>query len=209
MKRMLYLSGILHILILGGAILSAYIWAEPMYYTSYQVYHVNLVSLPMTAPPKIPARLQTNEPYQVVSKKEAARPDEKAAMALKRTPKRVSEKPDPGPEVPASFDTGTQGVRLDLKEFEFPYYLAAIQRKIQQNLQAPRLPGVRDLQTMVYFKIGPTGRIYDLILERSSNNPIFDLAAQRALERSDPLPPLPDGFDHEYLGVHFEFEYKQ
>lgn len=197
MKRMLLLSGLLHGLFIGGLVVENFVWSKPVYHTGHRIYNVNLVSLPV--------KKRITGPYKVVPKKEAARPDQDAKLAIKRTPKLVSEEPEPV----TSFDTDTPGVRLDVKAFEFPYYLSAIQRKIQQNLHVPRLPGIRELRTIIYFKIERNGRILNMEMERSSNNPVFDLAARRALERSDPLPPLPDGFDHAYLGVHFEFEYIQ
>lgn len=172
-------------------------------------------------------------PAKVVSRKEAAKPVKSGGLAMERLPKLTSKKqsarpagqgtgtpgmagagsagtgqarPQGGPGG-ASFGTGTEGVRLDIENFEFPYYLDAIQRKIQQNLFSPRLDGVRQLQTVVYFRIARNGHVHDLTIERPSGVLLFDNAALRALKTADPLPPLPDGYVEDYLGVHFVFEY--
>ena len=207
-KQMVIISGIFHVTFLAGLIIASENRSEPVYFSNERIYDVALVSLPAKAIQPKRARVQTDKPYRVVPKKDAAVPDQDAALALKRTPKLLEEEPDAGPESPRSFETGTKGVRLDIDSFEFPYYLAAIQRKIQQNLHAPRLPGVKNLKTVIFFRVGRNGLITRMERENPSGNPVFDLAARRALERSDPLPPLPDGFGQEYLGVHFEFNYE-
>ena len=204
---MAIISGILHVTLLAGLIIASENRSEPAYLSNERIYNVDLVSLPAIGMQPRRARVQTDKPYRVVPKKDAAVPDQDAALAMKRTPKLLEEEPDAGPELPPSYETGTQGVQLDVEEFEFPYYLAAIKRKIQQNLHAPRLPGVSNLKTVIFFRVGRNGLITGMEIEIPSGNPVFDLAARRALERSDPLPPLPDGFGQGYLGVHFEFNY--
>ena len=207
MKPMVIISGILHVTLLAGLIIVSENRSKPVYFSNERIYNVDLVSLPAIAMQQRRARVQTEKPYRVVPKKDAAVPDQDATLAMKRTPRLLEEEPDAGPESPSSYETRTQGIRLDVEEFEFPYYLAAIQRKIQQNLHAPRLPGVRNLKTVIFYRVGRNGLITGLEIETPSGNPVFDLAAHRALERSDPLPPLPDGFGQGYLGVHFEFNY--
>lgn len=164
-------------------------------------------------------------PAKVVSRKEAAKPVKSGGLAMERLPKLTSKKQPARPAGQgagsagagqagqqggpggASFGTGTEGVRLDIENFEFPYYLDAIQRKIQQNLFSPRLDGIRQLQAVVYFRIARNGHVYDLTIERPSGVLLFDNAALRALKTADPLPPLPDEYVEGYLGVHFVFEY--
>ena len=207
MKPMIFVSGVLHAVVVTGLVVLTYTRSEPVYFTGERIYSVDLVALPASMAERPRPRSQSDKPYKVVPKKDAAVPDKDASLALKRTPNLVDEEPEKGPHVPESFETRTGGVRLDVKSFEFPYYLAAIQRKIQQNFQASRLPGVRRLEAVVYFRIDRAGRVTRMEIEEDSGNPIFDLSARRALERSNPLPPLPDGFRQEYLGVHFEFAY--
>ncbi len=205
MARMIWASGILHFAVIFGLIGSNAWWSASATSQSQQVYRVDLVTLSESASIRRPPMI--DEAYEVVSKKEAATPLEEASLALERAPHLVSEEPDPGPETPESFESDSSGIRLDERTFEFPYYLGIMQRKIQQHFVVPRMLGVTQLETVIYFRVRRSGRISNVVVERSSSNPVFDLAAQRALNEADPLPPLPEGYTKSYLGVHFAFQY--
>ncbi len=205
MARMIWASGLLHIAVFAGLIGVNAWWSATASPLDRPVYRVDLVTLPES--PSVRPPPPVDEAYEVVSKKEAAAPQEEASLALKRTPRLVAEEPDPGPEEPLSFETDSPGIRLDERDFEFPYYLGIMQRKIQQQFTVPRMLGVKQLETVIYFRVKRSGRITNVVVERSSSNPVFDLAAQRALSAADPLPPLPEGYTKSYLGVHFAFQY--
>lgn len=239
MNRMLVWSVFAHLVVFAGLTIANLKWIKPGYYTGQRVYQVNLVSLPpgsggtvasgasrLREPADRAGQDDAEEPQaKVVSRKEAAKPVPSGPLAMQRIPKLTAKKQaaastdqgsgtqegsgQPGGSGSGSFATGTQGVRLDIENFEFPYYLDAIQRKIQQNLFSPRLAGVHRLQTIVYFKIARNGHVYDIKIRFPSGVLLFNNAALRALKTADPLPPLPDGFTEEYLGVHFVFEYVQ
>ena len=61
-------------------------------------------------------------------------------------------------------------------------------------------------KAVVYFRIQRGGEISDIKVETSSGEPNLDLSGLRAVQESAPFPPLPSGFDEEYLIVHFYFE---
>ena len=205
MIRMIWASGILHIAAIAGLVGLDTWWPAPASSLDQQVYRVDLVTLAET--PMIRRPPLVEEEYEIVSRKEAAAPQEEAALALKRTPRLVSEEPDPGPEAPESFETDSPEIRLDERSFEFPYYLGMMQRKIRQHFVVPRMLGETQLETVVYFRVTRSGRITGVDMKHSSSNPVFDLAVQRALNGADPLPPLPEGYRKSYLGVHFTFQY--
>lgn len=205
MIRMIWASGIFHIAAIAGLVGLNTWWPAPASSLDQLVYRVDLVTLPEA--PSIRRPPVVEEDYEVVSRKEAAAPQEEAALALERTPRRVSEQPDPGPEPPVTFETDSPEIRLDEPDFEFPYYLGVMQRKIRQHFVVPRMLGVTHLETVIYFRVTRSGRITAVDMKRSSSNPVFDLAAQRALNAADPLPPLPEGYRKSYLGVHFAFQY--
>lgn len=205
MARMIWASGFFHIAVIAGLIGVNTWWSAPASSLDQQVYRVDLVTLNESPPVQRPPAI--DEPYEVVSKKEAAAPQEEAALALERTPRLVSEEPDPAAEAPQTFETDSPEIRLDERNFEYPYYLGMMQRKIQQHFNVPRMLGVTRLETVIYFRVVRSGRITGVVMERSSSNPTFDLAAQRALNAADPLPPLPEGYRKSYLGVHFAFQY--
>ncbi|HEX7078798.1 MAG TPA: energy transducer TonB [Candidatus Eisenbacteria bacterium] len=102
------------------------------------------------------------------------------------------------------------GVRTE-GDFRFAYYLAAIRNKIGSRWVPP--PGIdargRVVHATLYFRIGRDGQISVAQIENSSGNPFFDQTAMRALLAATPLPPLPAGYDNDWLGVHFGFDYQQ
>ncbi|MXY96299.1 MAG: TonB C-terminal domain-containing protein [Gemmatimonadetes bacterium] len=205
MARMIWASGFLHLAVIAGLIGLNTWWPAPASSMDQQVYRVDLVTLNESPPVQRPPAI--DESFEVVSKKEAAAPQEEAALALERTPRLVAEEPDPLPEAPQTFETDSPEIRLDERNFEYPYYLGMMQRKIQQHFNMPRMLGVTQLETVIYFRVVRSGRITGVVIERSSSNAVFDLAAQRALNLADPLPPLPEGYRKSYLGVHFAFQY--
>jgi len=95
------------------------------------------------------------------------------------------------------------GVRLDVSNFPFAYYLSAIVNRIRAYWAAPQ---AQEARATVYFKIGREGRVSDVKLEASSGNYLFDESAMRAVKLASPLPPLPLDFLDDELGVHLEFE---
>jgi TonB family protein len=76
-------------------------------------------------------------------------------------------------------------------------------RKVQRNW---RPPGTTSLKTTIYFRIERTGRVADMRVETSSGHFTFDQAAQRAVQASSPMPPLPGEYSGDYLGVYFDFD---
>lgn len=110
---------------------------------------------------------------------------------------------DEEPEVPP--ETGE--IALDVEHFPFGYYIVTMKRKIAAFWRVPGAPR-ETLHCMVYFQVGRTGAIRSPAIENSSGNIVFDQAALRAVVSANPLPPLPDGFSDDYLGVHFSFTFR-
>jgi TonB family protein len=102
------------------------------------------------------------------------------------------------------------GIRTE-GDFRFAYYLASIRNKIGSRWVPPPGLDVRDrpARATVYFRIHRDGQISVARVESSSGNAFFDQTAMRALLAATPLPPLPAGYNDEWLGVHFGFEYQQ
>ena len=94
----------------------------------------------------------------------------------------------------------------DYKGFPYLWYLNGIENKINENWGMPS--GLQELEgkkAVVYFRILKGGEISDIRVEASSGEPVLDLSGLRAVQESAPFPPLPSGFDEEYLIVHFYF----
>lgn len=97
---------------------------------------------------------------------------------------------------------------LETAKFPFSYYVKQVREKIVNNwLWSKSYPG--ELKTVVYFRILRSGEITDLKIKESSNNKTYDNICLRAVELATPFPPLPEGFKEDYLGVYFEFKYKE
>ncbi len=97
---------------------------------------------------------------------------------------------------------------LETAKFPFSYYVNIIRKKIVENwMWSQNYPG--ELKTVVYFKILRSGDIEDLKIKESSSNKLYDNLCLRAVELAKPFPPLPEGFKEDYLGVFFEFKYRE
>jgi TonB family protein len=100
------------------------------------------------------------------------------------------------------------GVSVDNPDFQFANYLDIIQKEIGSNWSPPqgaKKSGGRQ-KAVIGFRILRNGTIHNVRLETSSGVNLMDQSAMRAISRSSPLPPLPQRFRDEFLGVHFSFE---
>ena len=101
---------------------------------------------------------------------------------------------------------GGTGSVLHTANFCCPEYVAlmldAIKRNWDQNQQAT---GV----TVMKYTIQRDGRITDVQLERSSGYPALDYMAQRSLQLTRQLQPLPGAFTEPSLTVSLTFEYSR
>jgi TonB family protein len=91
--------------------------------------------------------------------------------------------------------------------FESSYYLDIAFGKIRGNFSNPLRQTTFPIRATVYFKILKNGKIAEPIVEAPSGVAPFDQATLRAVISSDPLPPLPEEYKGEWLGIHLEFEF--
>ncbi len=95
---------------------------------------------------------------------------------------------------------------LDTTGFEYSYYLAIIRDRIGNNW-VRTYTGTGKVK--VYFKVMKNGEIRDARVEISSGNPGLDRLAIEAVLKSNPLPPLPENFKENYIGIHIWFNYEE
>jgi TonB family protein len=157
------------------------------------------------APPQAPPKDEVTTP--------AAKPRVKPKKLPPPPPKHAPVRPSPMPAAasPASGQTATAEAHLGLAgapgvatDFPFAYYLVAVRNKIGANWIQPGVD--RRTRTTLFFRIARDGSVKDVRIEAPSGIPLFDQAAQRAVLASSPLPPLPQAFSRDELGVHFDFE---
>jgi len=102
----------------------------------------------------------------------------------------------------AEFEGAPGGV-----DFGGSYYVDVMKAKIGEFWQNPLRRATSVVRATIYFKIEKNGKIKDAVIEEPSGNQLFDNAALRSVLSADPLPPLPQEYTGEVLGVHLEFEY--
>ena len=88
--------------------------------------------------------------------------------------------------------------------FPFPWYLKSITERLDKAWSPPER-FQDDTICQVTFVIGRDGRVSGVTLRKSSGDDFFDQLAIRAVQASDPMPPLPGGFPEDRLMVHMKF----
>jgi TonB family protein len=91
------------------------------------------------------------------------------------------------------------------QDFEYAYYVQQMLAKISQHWQRTAVRGTA--VAVVRFTIARDGRIQDAEVETTSGLSILDRSALRAVMLSDPLPPLPNSYPRDQVGVHLRFTY--
>ena len=100
------------------------------------------------------------------------------------------------------------GMRLEGEPFPFPDYIIDLESRIWSRWEAPLIVGKQGtLKATVFFRISKDGTITEFLVEAGSGMLVFDRAAFNAVAWARPLAPLPDGYQSDQLGVHFNFEY--
>lgn len=86
-------------------------------------------------------------------------------------------------------------------------YNAEIWHRIQKNwaFSEEMARGEKGLEGIVIMKIMRDGEIRDIWFEKRSGNAYFDDSVLKAIKKSNPLPPLPDGFLGPYYDVGVRF----
>jgi len=126
-----------------------------------------------------------------------------------RTPAPAPPAPPPAPPAPALGQAGgsPQGVgalTLNVTDFPYAWYIAAVHRKIKERWDGYALTGQ---QPAVIFEIGRDGGLRRISVDKSSGNPYYDQAAVRAVTEANPFPPLPADFKKPTLTVGLQFAY--
>jgi outer membrane biosynthesis protein TonB len=182
-------------------------------------YNVKLVGLPAdiaptpvrqtaTLPPPTPREERKAEPKKTIKTtlKVASTTAKKSAMPeisnQKQKPKTEVIKPSEPAEAQSQKSAAkTEGVSLPTTQEEFKYlwYLNSVKDKIGQNWRPP--PDAKDAMARVIFSINRSGWVLGVDIDRDHSNgsTIFIQAAIRAIQSSNPFPPLPEEFGKQSL----------
>jgi TonB family protein len=100
---------------------------------------------------------------------------------------------------------GTGGARIE-GDFCCPEYIETMKRMIYANWNQRQ--GALG-QVEVKFTIRRDGMMANVMVEKTSGNPLLDFESRRAVLVTQKLPPLPDQFTRPSLTVYLLFEYKR
>jgi len=162
-------------------------------------------------PPAPKVEEKKPEPPPVVEEKPERIPEKPRPRKVeekKEEPKEEKAKPEETPIEKPSAPSGP--VTVEAEDFPFAYYLALIENRVGGVWAPPRglVSGGKIPAATVRFEILRNGRIRNPHVTVSSGISFFDTSALRAVQESDPFPPLPEGFPGERLGVNFVFQYE-
>jgi len=157
-----------------------------------------------------PAPIQAVKPSEEMKVPETQKPLEtpKPKKTDKKVEKKVEEtkekKPRSTEPVPKELKGEAGTLKLQQAGFDYDFYLALIQSKIERNFRPP--PGVRaGTMATVGFVIMRDGTVSAITVVQSSNNILIDQAAERAVRAAGKFPPLPSQYEQGQLGINFEF----
>lgn len=105
---------------------------------------------------------------------------------------------------PGGASQGVGALTLNISDFPYAWYIAAIHRKIKERWDGVALAGQ---QPAVVFEIARDGELRGIRVDKSSGNPYYDQAAVRAVTEANPFPPLPVDFKKPVLTVGLQFAY--
>jgi len=129
--------------------------------------------------------------------------ERRVGQAIEAIRRRIDQASAGGPG--GSGAAGISGNRTAIEEVRLRAYYNRLWERVKDHWTIP--PGLkgRDLSVIVSVVLDRQGRILRRVVEESSGSDAFDTAALMALERAQPLPPMPDEVRDETLEVGFRF----
>ena len=111
------------------------------------------------------------------------------------------------PKEGAAVGGGTAGTSREKARELLDIYNAEIWHQIQKNwaFSEEMAQAQEGLESVIIMKIMRDGEIRDIWFEKRSGNAYFDDSVLKAIKKSNPLPPLPDGFLGPFYDVGVRF----
>ena len=143
------------------------------------------------------------KPKPVKKKPPKKKAREVPTTQIEKTMPREETSPEAAESAPETGD-----IAFDTDNFPFAHYISRMRRKIAAHWRVPA-GSQGELLCVVYFRVMRDGTVMATAIEESSGLFMFDQAAQRAIVQASPMPPLPQEYRDEYLGVHFSFAFRE
>lgn len=98
-------------------------------------------------------------------------------------------------------------ITSETTNLRFKIYYTIIWGKIKEGWILPEglIRNQESLEAVISFKVLRDGKIEDVRFENSSGNSYFDKSVLRAVEKANPLPPLPGEYQGEHLDIGVRF----
>jgi outer membrane biosynthesis protein TonB len=115
--------------------------------------------------------------------------------AKETAPRESPAAPSPSADISPAAGKKSEGVAVtSQQDFKYSWYLDNVREKIRQNWNPP--PDMKDAKATVVFKVNRSGWVVAVQLDNAHSNGSFQFkaAAMRAIQTSNPFPPLPEEF---------------
>jgi colicin import membrane protein len=122
-----------------------------------------------------------------IEKKVDSENQDRVSEAISRLQGRVSA---PGQEALGPSGGGVTGKIMEI-------YIMEVTERIRQNWSYPATLAAeqdKDLEAVFILRVNDQGKILMSWFDKKSSNPLFDQSVEKAIERSDPLPPFPPSY---------------
>jgi len=111
-------------------------------------------------------------------------------------------------KVSSRFGSGLSGGQA-LSGIPIRLYQMEVENWIKSHWSYPvAVQSTRNLETTVLLKVKMDGTILKTWFKKRSSNRIFDQSVLKAIEKSDPLPPFPEGYKKSYEDFEITFNLK-
>ncbi|MBD3161826.1 MAG: TonB family protein [Candidatus Eisenbacteria bacterium] len=170
------------------------------------------------APPPEPERREEAEPVPVresAADREAEEtPDRDAGASEAASDLTIGAGADSALRRSVSVEGGGSGevaIGADGPISAYAYYLLAVRDRVATYWRPPAGVGTAggEVASTVNFRIDRRGRVTASYVEEPSGKAVFDQAGLRAVAMADPLPPLPQDYDGDWLGIHLRFVFRE
>jgi TonB family protein len=158
---------------------------------------------PKTPEPKVEKRPEkTPEP----EKKKATSTPQPLKPPVKREEQAETAAPEADVETPEDLpDEPVSLGRVDQKDFKHNYYLQMVRARLAREWRRPDT-GRGLIKTAVHFIIQRDGTVVQPFVEEPSGNSLYDRAALGAVISVEKLPPLPEAYSGDQLGITVVFQ---
>ncbi len=198
----------------------------------YKFYEVNIVELPIsrqikvykkgTYVPSVKQKIKAKKEKAIIIPKKrkfykkSISEEKLIEKAISKIKMRIREKKDVVEqaisklrrEVAKNQYIGTKRVGSLTEGLSISLYKVQIESKIKENWVYPSALvdlEKKDLEAVVILKVKKSGEIVKFWFKKKSNDDIFDNSVIKAIKKSNPLPPFPEGYKKRYeeIEVHF------